>query len=348
MLLSQLDESTYQVLQHCNIPDADRVNYADFTVHVRKRFGPKESSQEIRLNFRNLNQSSAQNFDEYYEALVKMAQKAFPNQNADIIDAQIRDQFIAGIQNSHVRVRLIEESPNDSKDALALAKRYFAAQTYAARCNSNSFEIKTKTALINRPQNGSQFRNQAMATRTSDGKPICFNCRKAGHIAMHCRLAPASGNTWPRRSPNSSDFNRRSGSPYRPKSPNGVSQQNKSNGFMGKGQTSPKGSPRTQSPIFDFSAQSGSRQGNGFVRKSVAVVNSQAVSLDLLAIPGMIGDTLVNFCLDSGSGISLISEEFYENLRKVDKSLCMIKSGTVASTVTDNLLEICEQIELKF
>jgi len=117
-LLAQLDESTYQVFQHANIPPGDRTTYDRFIPHVKERFGPKESEQEIRLNFRSLYQGAKQTFDEYYEALIRMAQKAFPRQAADVIDAQVRDQMIAGIHNQQVRIRLIEESPADSKSAL--------------------------------------------------------------------------------------------------------------------------------------------------------------------------------------------------------------------------------------
>ena len=52
---------------------------------MRDRSGPRESEQELRLNFRSTRQSSTKSFDEYYEALVKMAQNAFPRQNADVI-----------------------------------------------------------------------------------------------------------------------------------------------------------------------------------------------------------------------------------------------------------------------
>ena len=75
-----------------------------------------------------------------------MLQKAFPRQNAGTIDSQVRDQFIAGILNANVRIRLIEVSPDDSKETLTLAKRYYAAQTYAERCNVT----KEKSAAVYR------------------------------------------------------------------------------------------------------------------------------------------------------------------------------------------------------
>ena len=70
-LLAQQDEASYQVIQHCQIPDADKKSYNRYIGHVRARFGPEESEQKIRLNFRSLTQKSNQNFDEYYETLIR-------------------------------------------------------------------------------------------------------------------------------------------------------------------------------------------------------------------------------------------------------------------------------------
>ena len=51
-----------------------------------------------------------------------MAQKAFPNQNADVIDGQITEQFVQDQYNSNVGVDLIEYAPCKSMEALNLAK----------------------------------------------------------------------------------------------------------------------------------------------------------------------------------------------------------------------------------
>ena len=106
-MLGQLDEATYQIFQHAIIPDVDRTSYDRFKVHVQKRFAPKEHEQELRLNFRSLTQTSNQSFDEFYETLLKLAQKAFPGQNPD---DHIRDKFFQGVNNHSIRVKLIESS----------------------------------------------------------------------------------------------------------------------------------------------------------------------------------------------------------------------------------------------
>ena len=54
MLLQQLNESAFQIFQHAIIPDVDKLSYDRYIVHVRDQFGPRESEQELRLNFRSM------------------------------------------------------------------------------------------------------------------------------------------------------------------------------------------------------------------------------------------------------------------------------------------------------
>ena len=82
ILLQQLDESAFQSFQHAVIPDVDKLSHDKYIVNERDGFSLRESEQEPRLKFRSTRQSLTQSFDEYYEALVRMAQKAFPRQNA--------------------------------------------------------------------------------------------------------------------------------------------------------------------------------------------------------------------------------------------------------------------------
>ena len=132
---------------------------------------PRKVEQEFRLNFRLTRQSSTQSFDEYYESLVRMVQKAFLRQNAGIIDGQLTDQFVQGLHNSNVKVRLIEQAPCDSQEALTLVKHSYAAQTYASRCESPETELKVKAASVSYRRPGRLWASNA--TRTSDGKPTC-------------------------------------------------------------------------------------------------------------------------------------------------------------------------------
>ena len=152
---------------------------------MRDRFSPRESEQELRLNFVSTRPSSTQSFGKYYEAFVRMAQKAFPKQNADVIDGQLTDQFVQGLSNSNVRVRLIGQASRDSQEGLTLAKRFHGAQTYESRCESPKTEVKTRTASVSYRRPGRPWGSNA--TKTSDGKPICWSCGKIGYMSYRFR-----------------------------------------------------------------------------------------------------------------------------------------------------------------
>ena len=53
----------------------------------------------------------------------------------------VSNRCIVVLHNSNVRVQLIELAPRDSQEALTLAKRFYAAQTYTSRCELPETEV---------------------------------------------------------------------------------------------------------------------------------------------------------------------------------------------------------------
>ena len=355
ILLQQFDESAFQIFQHAVIPDVDKLNYDRYIVHVRDRFGPKESEQELRLIFRSTRQSSTQSFDEYYESLVRMAQKAFPRQNADVIDGQLTDQFVQGLHNSNVRVRLIEQAPRDSQEALTLAKRFHAAQTYASRCESPETEVKVRAASVSYRRPGRPWGSNA--TRTSDGKPICWLCGKIGHMSYRCRGSSRSPGRYPSRgssperqqSYRESSSNRERSNSQSSHSSRGTPSPNRERQEQQTAQYGPRGHgqgvKRSNSPA----APRG--HGRGFQRKPVSTVtaaNQVTHQFSSLAIQGAIDGYRVNFFVDSGSSISLKSHKCFKELQQADKCLKLNKTNTVALSVNEDKLEILGTIDITF
>ena len=355
ILLQQFDESAFQIFQHAVIPDVDKLNYDRYIVHVRDRFGAKESEQELRLNFRSTRQSSTQSFDEYYESLVRMAQKAFPRQNADVIDGQLTDQFVQGLHNSNVRVRLIEQAPRDSQEALTFAKRFHAAQTYASRCESPETEVKVRAAPVSYRRPGRPWRSNAM--RTSDGKPICWLCGKIGHMSYRCRGSSRNPGRYPSRgssperqqSYRESSSNRERSNSQSSQSSRGTASPNRERQEQQTAQYGPRGHgqgvKRSNSPA----APRG--HGRGFQRKPVSTVtaaNQVTHQFSSLAIQGSIDGYRVNFFVDSGSSISLMSHKCFKELQQAEKCLKLNKTNTVALSVNEDKLEILGTIDITF
>ena len=179
--LGQLDKAMYQILQHAIIPDVNRASYDRFKVHIQKRFAPKQHEQELRLNFRSSTQTSNNRLMNFMKLCLNWLKKHF------LVKIQMITYEINLFKG--LTITPLESScPPDSNTALVLAKRYLAAQTLSSRCELNQHVQNSVTASVR-----GRERSQSVATRTSDGKPICFNCRKPGHLALHCRSFDNNG-----------------------------------------------------------------------------------------------------------------------------------------------------------
>ena len=93
-------------------------------------------------------------------------------------------------------------------------------------------------------------------------------------------------------------------------------------------------------------ADTGQRgKGIGHERPITNVSNIKTVNA--FGIPGSIEWLPINFFVDSGSSISLVSDEFFKQLQQSDKSLILNKCDTVALSVTDDTLDILGKVDLK-
>jgi hypothetical protein len=353
-LQAQLDDSSFQVFQHKLIPPTDRQNYARFITHVRERLGPRENEQELRLNFRDERQLPNQPFDDFYEKLVRLSIRAFPGQPADVVDNHIRDQLIQGCHNSNTQLKLIEAAPADSQHALALANRFSAAHTYAKRISVNEQHSQSRSSAI-RGRTRQFQRSSSIASRTSDGRPICFNCQIPGHIAAHCRRPTSthfnSGRGRPsfnrdNRPPFQPDrhhqFSRNTASSPSPSSPRRSSALRETSPL--RDQPSSRHSP--EPPRYDLPPRGRGNSSHFRGRRPVSVIYSSEDDHNALGMKGFINDLPINFFVDSGSTISLISHATWEKLQhQSDKSLqnCTVN----ASSVTDEPLEILGRVSLE-
>jgi hypothetical protein len=196
LLFSALDEVTFEIVQHLPVPVEGIADYAYYRKVVKDRFEPVSTVNERRLHFRNERQVRNESYDSYYERLLLASEKAYPNEDVNIVDSNICDQFIAGISDQGIKIKLLEQPPKDSRDALASAKRIHAAQQYGRVINQHA-TTETFTIDFNRGRGSSRGRfnqfagygrnNSSMPSRTPDGRPICFKCRKPNHLSQHCK-----------------------------------------------------------------------------------------------------------------------------------------------------------------
>ena len=119
----------------------------------------------------------------------------------DELDLQIGEQMIYRLHDAYLKQRLLESPPKNSREILMTAKRLLAAKCYSNTTASATSMIpalttndvtsnKVVAATYDRGQQRNRSRGRGrsrQSTRTPDGKPICFQCGKANHIAAHCR-----------------------------------------------------------------------------------------------------------------------------------------------------------------
>ena len=187
-----------------------------------------QSRTEHLINFAERFQLPEENLHQYYTAVAALARKAYPNENDQNIAKFTSDQFISGLNNSYIKLQLLERK--DSKinilsQALALQSKYGNAANDLAS-PLDTCHLRTQRAYSNSPNNrrshqytnqqptfqqqperftnrssSHNFRNERQAQNNNRqrhdtnntsrrAEQQCFNCRQAGHYASQCPYPP--------------------------------------------------------------------------------------------------------------------------------------------------------------
>ena len=117
-------------------------------------------------------------------------------------------------------------------------------------------------------------------------------------------------------------------------------QRNDNNSQRGRGNNTGHG--LSTSDVADIG-----RRGSGIGHGRPITNMSNIKTVSAFSIPGSIEWLPVNFFVDSGSSILLVSDEFFKQLQQSDKSLILNKCDTVALSVTDDKLDILGKVELE-
>jgi hypothetical protein len=206
MLQLAMDEPVYDIAANINIPDEHTTDYDYYKKAYLERFEPRTSVRERRRNFRLINQEKL-SVDEFYDVLRKAAGLAFKEEDAEEVDRRIAEQMIYGLADPYMKRRLLETEMESSREVIKAVKLMISAQTLTRETTSTAPSTKTSmtdTTVVASTEfeprqgrgrersagggrQGGSRRSGSRPTRTPDGKPICFNCGKANHIAAHCQ-----------------------------------------------------------------------------------------------------------------------------------------------------------------
>ena len=192
-LMSGLDDvSLNAVLKQSKF--ADWTDFQTLKTFLIKRFKHFDFGQTAKFSFRVCKQKEETNIDDYVTELFELALIAFPNASNDLIDQAILEQFLNGICDAEIQMKLIEKSPATIEEAINYYKHLQNVNKYRQLLEANSSQLKSNISTSNIAANKifkiasiSKTNNSNFTHKVISCRPICFNCHRPGHFSRSCR-----------------------------------------------------------------------------------------------------------------------------------------------------------------
>lgn len=168
-----------------NDPD---ISWADFKALMKERFGEKADPQTLLMRLRNFAQRPGQSIQVFAGIVLKKAMEIF-DEDLDTAYAQreLVSIFAKGLKSKTIAKKVIGDYPKTLADAVALAVRLEEKEgrLSAHGLRGEPMEVDAVNSKRDNPRGGNKGSSNSNGWR--DGKPICFNCGKLGHMARDCR-----------------------------------------------------------------------------------------------------------------------------------------------------------------
>lgn len=115
-----------------------------------ERFGNQRQVDHLKYQFKNRKQNKGETIDDYFAAVVKLAQLAYPEQDGALIQSLTCDKFVDGLYDANIRMKLLESNHKSIHIACQHALRL---QTIAeSYCDDRRFtrtvNVKPETDLM--------------------------------------------------------------------------------------------------------------------------------------------------------------------------------------------------------
>ena len=135
-LLALLDDAAFRAFDLLDLGEEIVTDFKKLTEALRKRFAPSTGLHELRFSLGQREQGPSETLDEYADALVLLANRAYPELETKLRMGLALDQFMAGIRNEHTQDILLQSPPETLDAARETAKRLEAAQAARKRMRS--------------------------------------------------------------------------------------------------------------------------------------------------------------------------------------------------------------------
>lgn len=138
------------------------------------RFSDVTDSHHAMSLLRALRQGHYENIQVYAEILLSLAEIAFHDQGGPIIEGQLIDIFVDGLNNEGLKMTILRRGPDTLQAAISLAT---TEQNLKQRVN---LATGSKKHYVN---NDVPQPMEVDHSRTLK----CYKCKKFGHMAKHCK-----------------------------------------------------------------------------------------------------------------------------------------------------------------
>ena len=175
VFLAVIGPVTYRLLHNLISPakPGDKT-YQELVTTLTKHFNPTPSETVQRFKFNTRTRKPGESVSTYLAELRSLAE--YCNYGASL-EAMLRDRLVCGINNEKIQQRLLAEAKLTYAKALELAQ---GLETAA----QNMKELGTSKGKEEPGNNASTIHTVGTA---SNGKVTCYRCGKAGHNAAVCR-----------------------------------------------------------------------------------------------------------------------------------------------------------------
>ena len=169
-LLALLDDAAFRAFDLLGLTEAVRADYKQLVEALSRRFASTTGEPALRFQLGQRHQEAAETLDEFADALLDLANRAYPELDSDVRMRLARDRFVAGVRADYIQESLLQTPPDSLEDARKVAKRLEAARA-ARRQMQTSNKARAVHSLESNPDSEDESprstgREVTMVTRT--------------------------------------------------------------------------------------------------------------------------------------------------------------------------------------